>query len=53
MWPSLWGVVIVVVALAYFQWLARFEEEKFARSPVAVEYAAYKATTGRLFPRLR
>jgi protein-S-isoprenylcysteine O-methyltransferase Ste14 len=53
MWPSLWGVVIVVVALVYFQWLARFEEEKFARSPVAVEYAAYKATTGRLFPRLR
>ena len=53
MWPSIWGVVIVVVAAAYFQWLARFEEEKFARSPVAAEYAAYKAATGRLLPRLQ
>lgn len=52
MWPSIWGVVIVVVAAAYFQWLARFEEEKFARSAVAEEYAAYKAATGRLWPRL-
>jgi protein-S-isoprenylcysteine O-methyltransferase Ste14 len=52
MWPSIWGGVIVVVMIAYFQWLARFEEEKFARSPVAAEYAAYKAATGRLWPRL-
>jgi protein-S-isoprenylcysteine O-methyltransferase Ste14 len=52
-WPSVWGVVVVVLMVAYFQWLARFEEEKFARSPVAAEYAAYKAATGRLVPRLR
>ena len=53
MWPSIWGAVVVVSAAAYFQWLARFEEEKFDRSPVAAEYAAYKATTGRLIPRVR
>lgn len=51
-WPSIWGVVIVVVMVGYFQWLARFEEEKFARSPVAAEYATYKAATGRILPRL-
>jgi protein-S-isoprenylcysteine O-methyltransferase Ste14 len=50
--PSVWGVVIVAVMAAYFQWLARFEERKFVRSQVAAEYAAYKAETGRLFPRL-
>jgi protein-S-isoprenylcysteine O-methyltransferase Ste14 len=51
--PSLWGAVIVVVMVGYFQWLARFEEEKFARSPVAAEYAVYKSATGRLLPRLQ
>jgi protein-S-isoprenylcysteine O-methyltransferase Ste14 len=50
--PSVWGALIVVLAAGYFQWLARFEEAKFARSPVAKEYAQYKARTGRLFPRL-
>jgi protein-S-isoprenylcysteine O-methyltransferase Ste14 len=53
MWPSVWGGVIVVLATVYFQWLARFEEGKFERSPVAVEYAQYKARTGRLLPRLK
>ena len=52
MWPSVWGGVIVVLATVYFQWLARFEEGKFARSTVAVDYAQYKASTGRLLPRL-
>jgi protein-S-isoprenylcysteine O-methyltransferase Ste14 len=52
-WPSLWGGVIVVLATVYFQWLARFEEGKFARSMVAVEYAQYQARTGRLLPRLK
>jgi protein-S-isoprenylcysteine O-methyltransferase Ste14 len=53
MWPSVWGGVIVVLATVYFQWLARFEEGKFARSTVAVEYAQYKARTGRLLPPLK
>jgi protein-S-isoprenylcysteine O-methyltransferase Ste14 len=53
MGPSVSGGVIVVLATVYFQWLARYEEGKFARSPVAVEYAQYKASTGRLLPRLK
>ena len=35
MWPSLWGLAAIVGSAAYFQWLARFEEAKFSRSPVA------------------
>jgi len=52
LWPSALGALVVVLATAYFQWLARFEEGKFARSPVAADYARYKASTGRLLPRL-
>jgi protein-S-isoprenylcysteine O-methyltransferase Ste14 len=52
MWPSVLGVMIIAAAMAYFQWLARFEERKFADSPVAAEYAEYAAGTGRLLPRL-
>jgi len=44
--------MVVALAAAYFQWLARYEEGKFARSPVAAEYADYMARTGRLLPRL-
>jgi protein-S-isoprenylcysteine O-methyltransferase Ste14 len=53
MWPSAWGAFAVLLAIVYYEWLARYEERKFLRSPVAAEYAAYKARTGRLFPRLR
>jgi protein-S-isoprenylcysteine O-methyltransferase Ste14 len=53
MWPSGWGVLVIAVAIAYYEWLARFEEGKFERSDVAAEYAKYKARTGRLLPRLR
>ena len=53
MWPSLYGAVVIVLAIGYFHWLAWFEEGKFARSPVAAEYAQYKAGTGRLLPRIR
>jgi protein-S-isoprenylcysteine O-methyltransferase Ste14 len=52
-WPSLWGAGFIVLATLYFQWLARFEEAKFARSAVAEDYARYKARTGRLLPRWR
>jgi protein-S-isoprenylcysteine O-methyltransferase Ste14 len=51
MWPSGWGAAVVTAMVVYFQWLARYEEEKFARSPVAAEYQDYKARTGRLVPR--
>ena len=50
--PSVWGVLVMVLSIGYYEWLARFEEAKFERSPVAAEYAAYKARTGRLLPRL-
>jgi len=53
LWPSLWGAGLIVLATLYFQWLARYEEAKFARSPVAEEFARYKARTGRLLPRWR
>jgi protein-S-isoprenylcysteine O-methyltransferase Ste14 len=52
-WPSVLGAVIVLLSIGYFQWLARFEEGKFANSPVAADYERYKARTGRLWPRLR
>jgi len=52
MWPSVWGAVVVSLAIVYYAWLARYEEAKFERSPVAGDYAKYKARTGRLFPRL-
>jgi protein-S-isoprenylcysteine O-methyltransferase Ste14 len=52
MWPTIWGALVVALAAGYFEWLARFEEGKFDQSPVAAEYAHYKARTGRLFPRV-
>ena len=51
MWPNVWGGVVVLFAIAYYVWLARYEEQKFSHSPVAAEYAEYKARTGRLLPR--
>jgi protein-S-isoprenylcysteine O-methyltransferase Ste14 len=50
--PGLLGSLAIALAITYFQWLARFEERKFASSPVAAEYADYSAKTGRLLPRL-
>ena len=38
MWPSFWGARFIVLATLYFQWLARFEEAKFARRAVAEDY---------------
>ena len=49
--PSLWGAAAIAASTAYFQWLARFEEEKFSRSPMAAEYLVYKRRTGRLLPK--
>lgn len=49
--PSVWGAAAIVGSAAYFQWLARFEEEKFSRSPFAADYLAYKNRTGRLLPK--
>jgi protein-S-isoprenylcysteine O-methyltransferase Ste14 len=52
MWPTRWGIAVLVFAVIYFQWLVRFEEGKFERSAVAADYAQYKARTGRFLPPL-
>jgi len=53
MMPSAFRFLVVLAMVIYFTVAAVYEERKFARSPVAAEYAQYKATTGRFFPRLR
>jgi protein-S-isoprenylcysteine O-methyltransferase Ste14 len=44
---------VVVVMGAMFFGVARFEEKKFARSPVKDQYAQYVRRTGRFLPRIR
>ena len=53
MMPSVFRAAIVAAMVIYFSAAAMWEERKFARSPVAAEYAAYKATTGRFVPKIR
>jgi protein-S-isoprenylcysteine O-methyltransferase Ste14 len=53
MMPSVFRAAIVAAMVIYFSAAAMWEERKFARSPVAAEYAAYKATTGRFVPKWR
>jgi protein-S-isoprenylcysteine O-methyltransferase Ste14 len=53
MMPSLFRAAICVAMVIYFTAAAIWEERKFARSAVAAEYAAYKATTGRFVPKWR
>lgn len=50
-----WNPIALVplAALTYAYWTAaRSEEQKFAATPMAGEYAAYQATTGRFLPRI-
>jgi protein-S-isoprenylcysteine O-methyltransferase Ste14 len=50
------GIITLAVVLGMFLFLvhvARHEERKFARSPVATEYEAYRRRTGRFIPRFR
>ncbi len=49
---SLWSIPILVVMLALYIVAARGEEQKFARSEMAADYAAYRARTGMFIPRL-
>jgi protein-S-isoprenylcysteine O-methyltransferase Ste14 len=53
MMPSAFRFLVVLAMVAYFTAAAVYEERKFARSPVAAEYAHYKAMTGRFVPRWR
>lgn len=48
---SPWGVVPVIgLSVAYYR-AAVEEEQKFSRTAMAADYAAYMQTTGRFFPR--
>jgi protein-S-isoprenylcysteine O-methyltransferase Ste14 len=49
---SIWAAVPVIVFAAVYIMAARNEEELFATTPMAADYAAYRARTGFLLPRL-
>ena len=51
--PGVMTLGVLVVMSIYFWSAARFEERKFAKSPVAAEYESYRRRTGRFIPRLR
>ena len=50
--PTLFRAAIVAAMVIYFTAAAMWEERKFARSPLATEYARYSQRTGRFVPRL-
>jgi protein-S-isoprenylcysteine O-methyltransferase Ste14 len=50
---SLWAVPVLVLMAVLYTVAARGEEGKFANSPMAAEYAAYRTRTGMFWPRLR
>jgi protein-S-isoprenylcysteine O-methyltransferase Ste14 len=50
---TLISYVVVIVMGVLFYAVARFEEKKFARSPVKDQYAQYLRRTGRFLPRVR
>lgn len=49
---SLWAVLPVLILVALYIVAARTEEKNFARTPLAVDYAAYAARVGFFWPRL-
>lgn len=49
---SIWAIVPVIAFVVIYVVAARREEELFAATPMAPEYAAYRARTGFLLPRL-
>ena len=51
MFPSLVPLVVIGVMAFFYMRMAQHEERKFARSPLAEEYAAYAKRTGRFFPK--
>jgi protein-S-isoprenylcysteine O-methyltransferase Ste14 len=52
MFPGVTAFVVVAGMIAYFASAARFEERKFASSPLAAEYESYRRRTGRFIPKL-
>lgn len=49
---SVWAIIPVIGFAVIYVTAARREEELFAATPMASEYAAYRARTGFLLPRL-
>ena len=49
---SLWAIPVLVLMFVLYTVAARGEEAKFGSSPMAAEYAAYRARTGMFWPRL-
>jgi protein-S-isoprenylcysteine O-methyltransferase Ste14 len=49
---SLWAVPVLVLMAVLYTVAARGEERKFANSPMATDYAAYRGRTGMFWPKL-
>ena len=52
MFPGVLSLAGAAAGAAGMYGASRFEEGKFAKSPLAAEYAAYMQRTGRFFPKL-
>jgi protein-S-isoprenylcysteine O-methyltransferase Ste14 len=52
LFPSIQAAIVASGLILFFVGAAIREERKFARSPLAVEYEAFKGRTGRFFPRV-
>jgi protein-S-isoprenylcysteine O-methyltransferase Ste14 len=49
---SIWAIPVLALIVAMYTIAARDEERKFANSPMAADYAAYRARTGMFWPKL-
>lgn len=49
---SVWSLISVAILIALYVIAARNEEQKFARTALAAQYAAYSRRTGFFWPRL-
>ena len=49
---SVWGIVVLVLLTAMYSFAARTEEAKFATTPMAAEYEAYRKRAGMFWPKV-
>jgi protein-S-isoprenylcysteine O-methyltransferase Ste14 len=52
LFPGLATLVVFLGMDIFLLMVARFEEQKFVRSPLAAQYAAYRRRTGMFIPKL-
>jgi len=52
LFPGWLPLLVIAVMTIVLNHLARREEQKFERSPLAADYAAYRKRTGRFIPKL-